>query len=356
VQIISRQFLASYLRLFVVILLGSLLAVTIIEMLLNFDDVVESRSAAGIAAWFLVRIPSEYLRDTIPVSSFAAALLCIGGPARAREITALKAGGISPRHVAVPIVLASILLSLVALVVDETLVLAAERRANPAASRGDGISFRRGSFWYHRGNVVYNIRDADRDRRTLYGVSVFRLDAEGRLRESLHAERVNVEPGAWLVSDALRRSFDPSATEAPPRSERVSARLPDLGSQRDLALLGAGIERLSLPELAEYIDARTLDGRDAVEARGRLQRRLADPANVWLFAWLALPLGFGVERTRSLALASLLGIAWVGVFYSLRTAASVLVSGGVAAAALAPWWLLLAFALLGAWRLARVPG
>jgi LPS export ABC transporter permease LptG len=356
VRIISRHFLSSYVRLFALILLGSLLAVTVVEMLLNFDDVVESRTAIGIATYFLLRIPSEYLRDMIPVASFAAAFLCIGGPARAREITALKAGGISPRRVAVPVVLASILLSLVALVVDETLVLYAERSVTPVAPREDGVTFRQGSFWYHRGNVVYNIRDADRDTNTLQGVNVFRLNAEGRLLESLQAERVDVEEGAWVLNDALRRSFDPAQPEAPPRVERVTEKVLDLGGTRDLALLGAGIDRLSLPELVEYIGVRTRDGRDAAQARGRLNRRLADPLTVWLFAWLALPLGFGVERSKSLSLSSLIGIAWVCVFYSLRTSASVLAGSGVAFAALAPWWLLAVFGGLGGWRLLRVPG
>ena len=68
------------------------------------------------------------------------------------------------------------------------------------------------------------------------------------------------------------------------------------------------------------------------------------------------PLGFGVERTKSLAVSSLLGIAWVSVYYTLSTTASLLASGGVAIAAIAPWWLLAALGALGAWRLARVAG
>ena len=55
----------------------------------------------------------------------------------------------------------------------------------------------------------------------------------------------------------------------------------------------------------EYIAMRTADGRDPVAARSRLHRRLADPLTVTLFAWLALPLGFAVERTRSLAVSGL---------------------------------------------------
>jgi lipopolysaccharide export LptBFGC system permease protein LptF len=250
-------------------------------------------------------------------------------------------------------VLASLLLSLVALGVNETLVLWAERSLNDLAQPEDGVSFRRGSFWYHRGNVVYNIRDADRDTHTLHGVSVFRLNAKGRLLESLHADHVNVEESAWVLTDAMRRSFDPDHPEAPPGAERVSEKALDLGSARDLALLDAGIDRLSISELSEYIAMRAADGRDPVAARSRLQRRLADPLTVTLFAWLALPLGFSVARTRSLAVSGLIGIAWICVYYSLRTAGSLLAAAGVAQAALGPWLLLAGFGAFGAWRLAR---
>ena len=140
-RILSRLFLASYLRLFVTILIGSIVSIMIIEMLLKFDDVVESRTAAGVARYFLLRIPTEYLRDSIPVSAFAAAFLCIGGPARAREIFALKAGGISPRRLIGPLVLASLLLSLGSFVVNETLVLSAER-AEPQRDRSSPARIR----------------------------------------------------------------------------------------------------------------------------------------------------------------------------------------------------------------------
>jgi LPS export ABC transporter permease LptG len=355
VRILSRLFLASYLRLFVTILVGSMVAIMIVEMLLKFDEVVESRGAAGVIQYFLLRIPTEYLRDSIPTSAFAAAFLCIGGPARAREIFALKAGGVSPRRVIGPILVASLLLSLGAFLVNETLVLSAERSEMQDARPDSGIAFRRGSFWYHRGDVVYNIQDADGDAHTLHGVSVFRLNPAGRLLESLHADQVSVEQDAWQVHGALRRSFDPAHPEDPPRAERVSGALVDLGGARDLALLDAGIEQLSIPELREYIRLRAADGRDPVAARGRLHRRIADPLSVSLFAWLALPIGFGVERTRSLAVSGLAAIAWAGVFYTLRTGASMLAVSGVAAAALAPWALFALFAVLGAWRFSRVP-
>ena len=100
---------------------------------------------------------------------------------------------------------------------------------------------------------------------------------------------------------------------------------------------------------------RGADGRDPVEARSRLQRRLADPLTVTLFAWLALPLGFAVERTRSLG--------------RFRTDRDRLASASTTrcaprarcsprpasrSAAFTPWLLLAACTAFGGWRLARV--
>jgi lipopolysaccharide export LptBFGC system permease protein LptF len=163
---------------------------------------------------------------------------------------------------------------------------------------------------------------------------------------------VSVAAGSWILTDATRRRFDPSDPLAPPRIERVSETLRDLGG--DLAQLDASVGLLSIGELREYIAARTADGRDPSDARERLHRRLADPLAVALFAWLALPLGFAVEQTRSLAFSALVGIALIGVYYSLRTLASLLAASGVAGAALGPWLLLSAFGGLGAWRMSRV--
>jgi lipopolysaccharide export LptBFGC system permease protein LptF len=51
VRILSRHLLASYLSLFFAILLGSMIAIAIIEMLLNFDHIVErGRGSHSLAA------------------------------------------------------------------------------------------------------------------------------------------------------------------------------------------------------------------------------------------------------------------------------------------------------------------
>jgi len=103
VRTLSRHFLASYLKLFVTILFASMIAIAIVEMLLNFDQVLDDHTGlAGVASYLFLRLPAYYFRDLIPVTSFAAAFFCIGLAARSREVMAAKTGGVPPRPTAHP--------------------------------------------------------------------------------------------------------------------------------------------------------------------------------------------------------------------------------------------------------------
>jgi lipopolysaccharide export system permease protein len=357
VRILSRYFLVSYLTLFAVILLTSLLAITVIEVLLHFDHVLEHRGGfAGVATYVLVRVPAYYLRELIPVSSFAAAFLCLGISARGREVMALKAGGISPHCVIVPLLVASALLSAGTLLVNESAVLGATRAFSHLERDNDEITFRRGSFWYHRGDAIYNVREADRESRTLSGVHVYELSPEGRLVRSITADSVEVQDGRrWRLLDATFRTFDPESPSAPPRVEHSEESILVVAERRNAALLDADASQLSLLDLREYIRARVREGRDVERYRSMFHLRVSDPLAVVLFALLAIPIGLGVERTRSLSGQALLGVAIVAVFYALRTAGAAIGAGGAVPAALPPWLLLAAFGGVGVWRLATIP-
>lgn len=355
-RILSRYFLASYLKLFVTILFATLLAIMVVEMLLSFEAIFGGPDGLrGAVKYLFLRLPSYYLRDVIPVTSFAAAYFCFGLPARAREVTAIKTGGISPHRLVAPILVAAAALSAGALVVNETLVLQAAREWRQLESPGEPVVFGRGSFWYHRGNAIYNFREADGDSHTLYGVRAFDLDDRGRLLRSIRAERVLVDGGRWRFLDATVRRFDPAHPEAAPRVERIGERLITVAEDRDLERLEAGIRNLSLPDLRDYIRSQAREGWDTSRQRAELHKRLAEPFAVLLFALLAVPLGLAVEHTRSLATSALHGVGLVGLFYAARSTATMFATGGVVPAGLSAWLVIAAFGGLGAWRMLRVP-
>ncbi len=357
-RILSRYFVLGYLTYYAAILIVSILVVAIVEMMVNFDHVIEyGAGIMGAASYLFLRLPSYYLPFLLPVGSFGAAFLCLGLPARALEILAARTSGIAPLRLAAPVLATATVFAVLALYLNETVVLRAAQRVD-RGSEGGELFQSRGEFWYQRGNTLFNIKAADRDTRTLQGVAIYERDAAGRLVRSVQAEVAHIQPDhRWRLENALFRDFPTGEPEAAPRTEARESAFFEFGSSADLALLGADPRELSLPRLRAYIHAVDSEGRDTRRFRSLFHARLVDPFSVLLFAVLATPLGFSVERARSLGAAVLQGIALLGGYYGLQTTASVIGAGGFGpAASVAPWLVLGAFSAFGAWRLARMSG
>jgi lipopolysaccharide export system permease protein len=357
VRILSRYFLASYLSLFGIILLASLLLVIVIEMLVNFDEIVDHHEAAGSAlAYLLVRIPSIYLRDLIPATSFAAAFLCLGIPARRHEIVAIKTSGIPPLRVALPVLAAAAVLSALTLLLNETILLEANREFIRIQNPGQPVVFGRGSFWYHKGDTFYNVAEVDRESRTLRQLKLFETNDRGRLVRSIRADEAEIgDDGRWGLENATFRHFDPQAPAVPSAPRHQEHAVIDVGEGAHLDLLDTGMANLSLLQLLDAIDLRRQEGFDAPRYRSMLHARLAAPLSVWIFALLAVSLGIGVDRTRSIGVSALGGIGAVALYFVVWQVGALFGESGFPWAAPAPWLVVAAATAAGAWLFRRAP-
>jgi LPS export ABC transporter permease LptG len=352
VRILTRYFVQSYLTYYAAIVAVSIIVIAIVEMMVKFDNMIEhGEGIAGAASYLFLRLPSYYLPYLLPVGSFGAAFLCLGLPARAFEILAAKTSGIAPTRIAAPVLAAAAVFSLLALYLNETVVLHAAKRLDGE----DGELFQSsGAFWYQRGNTLFEVRGADRDSQTLQGVVIYERDPNGRLLRRVEADVAHIEADhRWRLENARFREFPRDDAESAPRTDVRASAWFELGSPGDLALLGADPRGLTLLRLHEYIRAVDREGGDTTRYRSLWHARLADPFSVLLFAVLGAPLGFSVERARSLSAAAIQGVGLIGGYYALQTTASVIGSAGLAAA-LAPWLVLAAFGTFGAWRFARL--
>jgi LPS export ABC transporter permease LptG len=356
VRILSRYFVLGYLTYYAAILTVGFLVIALVEMMVNFEHVIDfGEGLAGVLSYLFLRVPSYYLQFLLPVGSFGGAFLCFGLPARAREILAIKTSGIAPARVAAPVLATACLCSLVALVVNDTVVLGATRRIEGSADGGE-LFQSRGAFWYQRGNTLFNVQAADRDSRTLQGVAIYERDSKGHLLRSVHADVAHIEADhRWRLQNARFREFVKSDPESAPHTKTREVAWFEIGSGGELALLGADPRELPLPRLRAYIRALDGEGRDTRRYRALWHARLADPFSVLLFAVIGAPLGFSVERARSLTAAAIEGIAVLAGYYALQTSASVVGAGGFSAAVLAPWFVLAGFAAYGVWSFSRTP-
>jgi len=336
---------------FAAILLVATLTIVVIEMLLNLDDMLSADQGPGAPLQYLMlRIPSYYLRELIPVTSFAAAFFTLGLSTHWFEVSAAKAGGISPDRLVAPILVAAVLIGLLSLALCETWIVGATREWNRHES-GDGphISYHEGSFWYHRGRSIYNISEADPSRRTLRGVRVFDLNSDGRLIRSIDANQVDVEDDhRWRFMEPTIRHYHPGTADSRIQVEQPDALVLDVADPRELALTHTDFSSLDIGELREHIAARSAAGESTSRVTTELYARLSEPVAVVLFALLAAPLGLRVGTRRSFGLPALLGIGLVSGFFALRSVGMTLASEGVVSAALASGTLIAIFAVAGA--------
>ena len=216
---------------------------------------------------------------------------------------------------------------------NETLAvraLEAERRR--AGGDDSELAFRRGSFWYHKGRTIYNVRDADPTARVLHGVAIFELNERGRLLRSIQAARGHDRRRRPLAARPTRccaTSIPATRSRRPPTSTWPR---PRSSCRAEKALFDAGVSDLSIRELREYRDESPGDT-ESLRAEALLHERVSEPLTSLLFALLAIPLGLRAERTRSLALPALQGVALVFAFIMVREYGGTLATEGVTSAA-----------------------
>jgi LPS export ABC transporter permease LptG len=357
VRILSRYFVARFFGLFVATLFASTLVIVIVEMLLNLDDMLKRQAGlAGALSYLFLRIPSYYLRDLVPIASFVAAFFSMGMGANWREITACKAGGISPHRIALPVLGAALALSIATLALNETLVIRSIQEWSHQQGGVKSIAFRRGAFWYQRGTSIYNVGSAEPENRLLRQVEVFELSPTGRILRRIQAPRVEIgADNRWRFDDATIREFDPLHVDQAPAVSREDQIWMEMSDSGESALLVANASTLSLQSLWGFIETQIERGEPVERLRAALHTRLSDPVTVLLFALLALPLGLRVEQAGSFSRPAFYGVAVVATFYALHNTGTTLANSGVAPAAVALWITPLVFTLGACWALYRVP-
>ncbi len=308
-RILSRRFLASYLAALAACVGGCLFALTIVDMLVDFDAVVEGGATA--LGGVLVRVPGRWLREALPLAAFAAAFLSVALPARRGEILALRTAGIHPARATLPILGAALAIGLGAAALPEP---DAARRADPSGSEPGA----EGGGWVQMDERLYRVGGRDPGSGELRDVRFLEVDADFRLRRLVHAEGARVEGGRWELRSPKELRFDPARPAETPRRVAAAAWL--------AAPRGVGVAAA---------------------------RRSGAPtaASVWVLSLLAIPMGLGVRAGGALGGRALAALGLVALFRSAWQSAA-LAEPHLPAPGLAPWLVLAAFAAAAAalWR------
>ena len=325
--------------------------------------IIERGVAFGVVTrLFFYRLP-EVVIMTVPMSSLLSTLLGMSSLNSASELIALKSLGIPFRRILRPIILASVLISVIALTFNETVVpfasIAADRLMKYEIMKNQASAVQQKVFLREEEDgqlkrVLY-IDELDPDRGIMSGIMMHEFE-DGRLSSTLNARRGTWMNSQWWIEDGRIYSVS--------KEGEISLLLRFQRQRLAIKLSPAQLQRstrrpsdMSAHELWSYINQAQSVGTDLSKLWVMFHLKLAVP---WACVIMAvLGAGFGASRRGRSGGGVGFGISVVFVFayYVVMSLCRALGESGNLHAAIAGWGPNIVFffiAVFFAWRVDRL--
>ncbi len=307
---LSRDFLKTW----ALLLLCFVILYTAVDFLEKINSFIEAGLGPAITILFFVaQLPKVVVLMT-PVAVLISTIVTLTVLARNSEIVAFKAGGVSLLHLAAPLALASLSLSLTMFALSEIVVPGATAIANEiwkGQVRGQqNTSTVVKDVWIKGVNLVQHLGTYDESDGSVTDLSLFFTGTDLPLSRRLEARQGRFADGSLYLSEIIDKTYI-----------RENQRAFTLQRHPHLVLKGwpappQGFgrtdqvsEEMSLAELWRNINRLTDEGFGPVRQQVDLQFRVSFALLPFIMMLVGLPLGFWKEKGGSIAMGVCLGLA-----------------------------------------------
>jgi len=183
------------------------------------SDIVKNHIAMSRVLTYLFFLTPQLIYDSAPISVLVAVLITVGILSKHNEVTAFKACGISLYRLAIPVLVASLVLSGALFAFDHYYVPGANRKQDAIRKEIKGkpvqTYWNPGHHWVfapgnHSDPHIYYYNYLDPRQKIMVGPQVFELDPSNfSLRKHISAEKARWEPTlkAWIFENGWSRDF-----------------------------------------------------------------------------------------------------------------------------------------------------
>jgi lipopolysaccharide export system permease protein len=291
-------------------------------------------------------------RQLAPPALLLAAAVAVSTLRKRGELTAMRALGVQPATLYLPVAALALLVCACTVAFDEAVVVSAGRRVDDILTQrfdrwGDWRLYFLPKQWVRRGDWIFYLRAGDVDGGFTQ-VTLLRVDGRFELQQRLDAERM--EPTGdgrrWRLTAVQERTF----REDGQSPFRTLAELEvDLGVTRDDLRLRVGRpEQMRLPELREQIRVRRELGLPTGQLQLALHNRFAYPLAGLPGALLAVGLALRPNRKGHLTRAVVEGLGIVLAMWCLMVVGRTLALAQRLPVSVAAWLPAVALGLLAA--------
>jgi len=311
--IIDRYLLREYLLLLGIgLLVGSILTV-IVDLLQSLDRFLRGKPPwAYIAQHFLYLLPRELYKG-LPLIVLVSTVFLFLSLTRARELDALKAAGISLYRTCAPILAMALLISLAALVFQETAlpeITVKAEEVDRVKIRGfpPRHLLRQGQIWYRSSDTRFlRIGLLDPAAKSLDALVLLDVDQEFHLLDRLDVAKAQWTPEGWQMSGGIMRRISPEGQVTTTAFQREMVAMPE--NVDDFIRVHRPPETMSFFELRAYVAKLRSGGHQVGAYLVQLHSKLSFPLVHLIMALVAIPFALSSPRAGGRAVG--VGVALV---------------------------------------------
>jgi len=303
------------------VLCSTALLYVVVDLSDTIEDMTKTHTSVEVVfAYYANRIPQVFL-DVTPMALMISVLILLTVMEQQRELTALKAAGISLYRLTVPVLLVAAVAAGGLWLLGELVVPKSNREAQRLRDviRGNNTarSYRSSDRQWllsRDDETLYNFLRYDGQTRTLIRLTMFQIDEDMNLTYHLFTRRARFIDGHWIADSGWYRRFYPDGTDV---FRRITSPL-ELNIDEGPTYFGKEYRRpseMTVGELGDYISELLDSGYRPANLIVRWHQKFTYPLSAFVMVLLSLPFalsrgGRKVTTMQGVAVALILGIAY----------------------------------------------
>jgi lipopolysaccharide export system permease protein len=305
------------------ILKGSFVALLLLLTLFNlftFSDELKDlgKGSYGLKEifYYLVLTSPTVLYELVPSSALLGSLFILGAMGNNHELIAMRAAGLSIFGIIKAVMLAGGVLVIISILVGEFVAPAADRSAQTVkvtAQHGQVLMDAKYGLWLREGKKFINVRELQ-DDGNLADISIYELDAQHHLRETIHAEKASfLGEQQWKLDDIRKSEISTQQMLASTQKEQLWTSSVEPGLLKNTVV---NPNNLSLYDLAMYIGFLKDNHQKSHTFEQAFWGRIVNPLVTFVMLLVSAPFVIGVKRGISAGARMMIGVV-IGMSFNI---------------------------------------
>lgn len=300
-QVIDTYVLSGFLYYFVALVFSFVLMTHVFTFFELLGDIIKNRIPMPRVGTYHLFLTPMLIYDSAPLGVLVSVLLTFGLLARANEITAMKACGVSAYRLSAPILVAGIVFSGALFAFDYYIVPEAniiqDAIRNEIKGRPAQTYTRPDRRWiFGNGSWIYNYQHFDQASNVMVGVNVYELDRQDfHLKKHIFAESARWEPALrrWVFQNGWSREFQKISSTLAKDFRGGTATFQELEEPPSYFFREVKQDtQMNFQQLAVLIGELQQRGFETIRLQVQYHKKFAVPLFVLVMALIAVPFAF----------------------------------------------------------------